>query len=116
MTDQAIENYGMDLEEGDVALEHAVADKTYVMVAIFLAVMTALEVLASYTEDQLGPFYDWALIIMMSIKFFTVAYFFMHLKFDHALCKKVFFFGLSVAAIVYCAMLMTFRYFAPGFR
>ena len=114
MTDQSIENLGA--EHGDFALEHAVSDKTYVMVAIFLAVMTGLEVLCSYTEDQLGPFYDWALIVLMTIKFLTVALFFMHLKFDHAMCKKVFFFGLGIAVIVYCMMLGTFHFFAPHFR
>lgn len=116
MTDHSIQDLEGGPDEGDYALEHAVADKTYVLVAIFLAGMTALEVLCSYTEDQLGPAYDWVLVFLMSVKFFTVALFFMHLKFDHAMCKKVFFFGLSVAAIVYCAMLSTFHYWAPGFR
>ncbi len=102
--------------EGDPALEHGPADRTYVMVAVFLAIMTALEVAVSYTKEQLGPFHDWALIILMVIKFICVCLYFMHLKFDHAMCQRVFFFGLGVAVLVYCGMLATFQFWAPGFR
>ncbi len=116
MSDQTISHYEQGVTEGDYALEHAVADKTYVLVAVFLAVMTGLEVLVSYTKEALGPFHDWALIILMAIKFICVCLYFMHLKFDHAMCKRVFFFGLSVAVLVYCGMLGTFQYWASGFR
>lgn len=116
MSDHTVENYELDVDEGDYALEHQVADKTYVMVAIFLAVMTALEVIASYTKDQLGPFHDWVLIALMLIKFVCVAMYFMHLKFDHALCRKIFFFGVIVAGLIYCGMLSTFQFWASGFR
>lgn len=116
MTDYSIQNYEAGVDEGDYALEHQVQDKAYVLVALFLAVMTGLEVLCSYTEDQLGRAYVWALLVLMVIKFFMVALFFMHLRFDHAMCKRVFFFGLGVAVVVYCGMLATFGYWAPGFR
>lgn len=108
MTDYSIENYETGINEGDSALEHQVADKTYVMVALILAVMTAIEVACSYTEDQLGRAYVWTLVVLMIVKFVLVAQFFMHLRFDHAMCKRVFFFGLGVAVVVYCGMLGTF--------
>ena len=100
----------------DPALTHGASDQTYVMVAIFLAVMTAMEVICSYTENRLGPFYDWVLITLMAIKFFTVALYFMHLRYDRALCRRVFFFGLGLASSVYVLALATFNYWAPGFR
>lgn len=95
---------------------HASSDKTYVMVAIFLAAMTSLEVGASYGESSLGALYVPVLLIMMVIKFFTVAYYFMHLKNDPAMCKRVFFFGLSVAVIIYVSALSTLHFWASGFR
>ncbi len=116
MTDQSIENYEAGIDEGDYALEHQVQDKTYVVIAVILAVMTAIEVAFSYTEDQLGVVYVWGLVALMIIKFFMVAMFFMHLKFDHAMARRVFFFGLGVAVVVYCGMLATFGYWASGFR
>jgi cytochrome c oxidase subunit 4 len=95
---------------------HGASDRVYVMVALFLAVMTALEVACSYTESSLGPFYVWVLLVVMAIKFFTVALFFMHLRYDPRMCKIVFFFGLTVATVIYIGALSTFHYWAPGFR
>lgn len=102
--------------EADPALEHGASDRTYVNVAIFLAVMTALEVAVSYTKDQLGPAHDPLLLGLMAIKFVCVVLYFMHLKYDPAMCKRVFYSGLGVATLVYIAMLATFHYWAPGFR
>lgn len=115
MTDHSIENFEAGIDEGDYALEHQVADKTYVLVALFLGAMTGLEVLAAYTRDQLGKGYVWVLIALMGIKLYFATTFFMHLKFDHAACKVIFFFAFFVAAIIYCLMLATFGYWAPGF-
>ncbi len=100
----------------DPALEHGSSDRTYVMVAIFLAVMTALEVSVSYTKDALGPFHDWLLIVLMAIKFFVVCFYFMHLKNDPKMCQRVFFFGLGIASVVYVMMLGTFHFWATGYR
>ena len=47
---------------------------------------------------------------MMFIKFGTVILYFMHLKFDNPLFKRVFLFGLFLAVIVFCIMLTTFNY------
>lgn len=116
MSDQTIEHYTPGVADGDAAVEHGASDKTYVMVALFLAVMTALEVITSYTKEQLGPFHDWVLLALMAIKFVCVALYFMHLKFDYHLCKKIFFFGVCVAGLIYAGMLSTFQFWAPGFR
>ena len=49
-----------------------------------------------------------ALITMMAVKFVLVAYYFMHLKFDTTLLRRIFFFGLGLAVVVYLVMLSTF--------
>ncbi|MBS1847180.1 MAG: cytochrome C oxidase subunit IV family protein [Actinobacteria bacterium] len=116
MSDQTIPNYQHVADGGDAAVEHGASDRTYVMVALFLAVMTAFEVATSYTKKALGPFEDLVLLTLMAIKFVCVALYFMHLKYDQALCKRVFFFGVVVASLVYCGMLATFHYWAPHFR
>lgn len=95
---------------------HGASDRVYVMVALFLAVMTALEVACSYTESSLGALYVPVLLVIMAIKFFTVALFFMHLRYDPKMCRNVFFFGLAVASIVYVVALSTLHFWAPGFR
>ena len=83
----------------------------YVMVAIFLAVVTAAEVLAFYIEDQLGSLVAPLLLIMMVVKFAVVAMWFMHLKFDSKLFTSFFVSGIVLAVGVYIAALGTFQYF-----
>lgn len=77
-------------------------DRQYVMVALFLAAVTALEVSTYWVPE------DWpaapvvaSLIVMMVIKFAFVIGWFMHLKFDARLFRRVFVFGLVLAVAVY---------------
>ena len=95
---------------------HHTSDSQYVLVALFLAVMTAIEVLVSYHEKTLGAGYVWLLIALMVVKFGTVAWYFMHLKNDPKLCRRVFMFGLCVAVLIFCGMLSTLHFWAHGFR
>lgn len=112
MTDQ------MSIDERSDYLEtaHGSSDKLYVLIALFLAVMTAIEVAVSYAETTLGKVAVPLLLTLMVIKFFSVAWYFMHLKNDPKMARRVFAFGLSVAVIIFTVMLSTFRYWAPGFR
>jgi cytochrome c oxidase subunit IV len=48
-----------------------------------------------------------ALIPMMIIKFGIVCAYFMHLRFDNPLFRRVFVFGLILAVVVYVAILLT---------
>lgn len=88
--------------------EHA-SDRQYVVIAIILAVITAAEVAASYLD--LGAFFIPLLLIMMSLKFFIVASFFMHLRFDNKIFSWMFYFGLALALAVYIGTLLTFQFF-----
>ena len=85
------------------------SDLMYVKVAVFLAVVTALEVATYFFEPETHQLLL-ILVPMMIIKFGTVILYFMHLKYDNPLFKRVFLFGLILAVIVFFIMLTTFNY------
>jgi cytochrome c oxidase subunit 4 len=87
------------------------SDVKYVVIAIILAVLTGFEVLASALEDDLGDgLLIGSLMVMMVVKFFIVAAYFMHLKFDNPLYTKFFVAGLVLATAVYITMLSAFAF------
>ncbi len=88
---------------------HDVSDRQYIVIALLLAVLTALEVAS--TEIGLGSFLIPALLIMMALKFFIVVSYFMHLKFDNKLFSFMFYLGLFGAVVLYTAVLATFHFF-----
>src|SRR3954466_7102989 len=92
--------------------------RTYVMVALILAALTALEVSTYYIPDALGGKGSFAitalLLALMAIKFVMVVYFFMHLKYDKKFLTVAFYSGLILAVLVYVAVLTTFRFWGPG--
>lgn len=91
---------------------HGLSDFGYVKVAIFLAVLTALEVSTYYFD--FCPFFIPLLLILMVIKFVTVALYFMHLKFDKKLYSYMFYAGLVLALGVYIGALATFQFFVTS--
>ncbi|MCY3850604.1 MAG: cytochrome C oxidase subunit IV family protein [Acidimicrobiaceae bacterium] len=101
----------------DGAREHSEhehpSDWDYVKIALILAVITAVEVF-TYFESV----YDWgsllipSLLIMMVVKFWLVATWFMHLKFDNPIFSKMFVGGLLLAVGVYVAALAAFEFWA----
>ncbi len=88
--------------------EHGLSDNRYIVIAVILAVITAAEVAASYVD--LGPAFIPLLLGMMVLKFFIVASFFMHLKFDNPIFTWLFYTGLVLAVLVYAAALTTFQF------
>ncbi len=97
---------GHDGEHGE---HDHLTDNKYIVIAAILAVITAGEVAASYID--LGPVFIPLLLTMMAIKFFVVASFFMHLRFDNRIFTWLFYSGLLLALAVYVAALLTFRFF-----
>jgi len=90
-------------------------DLQYVKIAAFLAVLTALEVGTYFWEDIFGSKPSTLALVltlfpMMFIKFGTVILYFMHLKYDNPLFKRVFLFGLVLATIVYMIALFAFEF------
>jgi cytochrome c oxidase subunit 4 len=53
-------------------------------------------------------------MLLMAVKFWTVAYFFMHLKFDKPILTRVFYAGVILAFAVYVAVLTMFKVWYPG--
>ena len=87
------------------------SDGKYIQIALILAVITAAEVATFYVEDSLGSALIPILLVMMVVKFFIVAAWFMHLRFDSNLFTRVFVSGLFLATGVYIAFLTTFEFF-----
>jgi cytochrome c oxidase subunit 4 len=96
------------VDHGDHA-EHAHGTKYYVVIALILAAITALET-STYWID-FGPLFMPLLLGLMAIKFFMVLLFFMHLKDDAKWFSGLFYAGLVLAVLVYLAALLTFRSF-----
>lgn len=84
--------------------------RTYVTIAVILTIITAIEV-AIYYIDALAPALVYMLLTLSAIKFTLVAGFYMHLKFDPPLFRRLFVFGLTVALAVVSSFLVLFNRF-----
>lgn len=92
------------------AHEHP-SDRSYVMIALVLAVLTAVEIFLFVIEDDIAATINkLALIGLMIIKFYIVGAYFMHLKFDNPLLTQLFVAGLVLAVVVYFIMLSAFEF------
>ena len=96
----------------DTHQEHGLSDLGYVKIAIALAIVTAIEVALSYTQDQLGAVFLPLLLILMGVKFFSVVLYFMHLKFDNRLFSLMFYIGIVLAVGCYCVALASMHFFS----
>ena len=69
----------------------------YVQIALLLAVITGVEIIAVYL-----PFAKWlivtSLVVLSTVKFMFVIFYFMHLRWDKPFCTILFFIGLVLAA------------------
>ncbi|MFZ8900066.1 MAG: cytochrome C oxidase subunit IV family protein [Ilumatobacteraceae bacterium] len=88
---------------------HGASDKQYVVIALVLAVLTAIEVSTYYVD--FGPLFMPTLFVLMIVKFVIVVSYFMHLKFDNKLFSYLFYSGLILAVSVYAGALATFKFF-----
>ena len=89
--------------------QYGLSDKQYIVIALILAALTAIEVSTYYVD--FGPFFMPVLLILMVIKFVIVVSYFMHLKFDNKIFSYLFYAGLLLAIVVYCGFLATFKFF-----
>jgi cytochrome c oxidase subunit IV len=96
------------LPEEDVA--HP-GPRQYVMVAVVLAVLTGLEVALFYLDFLPSPAVVASLLILMTLKFALVVLWFMHLRFDSGIYKRLFVAGLALALSVFLIVLVTFGVF-----
>src|SRR3954465_6991945 len=85
------------------------ASKFYIFVgiAMILAVITGIEIILVYL-----PVAKWlvttALVILSTVKFMFVIFFFMHLRWDKLFCTILFFIGLVLAGGTMAALLALF--------
>ena len=104
--------------ESDAADEHHddeghahPSDWAYAKIAVVLAVITAVEVFTYFrTVLDWGAFLVPSLIFMMVVKFYLVATWFMHLRFDSKLFGRMFTAGLTLAVGVYLVTLTVFEF------
>ena len=83
----------------------------YVRIAVVLAIATAAEVGLYYITALPDPVYVALLFFFMIVKFSLVALWFMHLKFDSRIFRRLFVTGILLAAAVYVIVLLTFGVF-----
>lgn len=88
-------------------LGHHPGPRQYVNVAIILALITAVEVAIFYIE-ALDVILVPALIALSLVKFALVVLWFMHLKFDSPLFKRLFVTGVILALFVFAVVLVIF--------
>ncbi len=94
---------------------HDDAPLQYVLIAVALVVITALEVALFYIEKN-NPALSKAaivipLLVLAGLKFVIVVQHYMHLKHDHPIFKRYFVLGLSGAFVLYLIVLSSLRIF-----
>src|ERR1700741_1237332 len=79
----------------------------YVQIAMLLAVITGVEIIGVYL-----PFAKWfvvtMLVVLSTVKFMFVIFYFMHLRWDKPFCTILFFIGLVLAGGTMWALLTLF--------
>ncbi len=82
--------------------------KTYTLIAVILAILTAAEVAVFYIpalEAALAPI----LLVLSAGKFALVVMFYMHLKFDSRIFSGVFLAPFSLATVVIIGLFLLFK-------
>ncbi len=79
----------------------------YIQIAMILAVITGIEVVLIYL-----PIAKWlvvtTLIVLSTVKFMFVIFYFMHLRWDKVFCTILFFIGLVLASFTMYALMELF--------
>jgi cytochrome c oxidase subunit 4 len=109
----------VDTEPGAEAQLHPAehdhpSEKQYYVVALILAVVTALEVAAYYITGLSDDVLVILLAIFAIVKFVMVVLYFMHLKFDSPVFRRLFMAGMGLAIAVYIATLAAMHFFTGG--
>lgn len=126
-TDEAAEGDGEDTSLTDAVAdkavdlgvepeEHAHPDPSaYVGIAVILAIATAVEIALFYLEEDLSStIITVSLLVLMVIKFFLVALWFMHLRFEARIFRHMFYGGAVLAVVAYGVVLAASHVFPVG--
>ncbi len=85
--------------------------KTYINVAIVLAIITGVEVATLYVPGIPNTVLVISLLLMSAVKFYLVVGFFMHLKYDHQIMRALFVGPLIIAVAIILAVMALFSAF-----
>lgn len=96
--------------------EHAHPNPSaYVGIAVILAIATAVEIALYYLEEDLSSaLITVSLLVLMVIKFFLVALWFMHLRFEARIFRHLFYGGAVLAVVAYSVVLAASHVFPVG--
>lgn len=78
------------------------SQRTYIQIAIFLAIVTGIEV-AIYYVEAISDFLVPILLVLSALKFILVVGYFMHLKFDTKMLMWIFTAAMILSVAVYIA-------------
>ena len=87
---------------------HHPSPRQYVMIAIVLVVLTAIEIAVSYIDTEHTNLIIIALFAMGAAKFFLVAGWYMHMRLDQPFFRRVFVLGMIGAGIIYSIVILVF--------
>jgi cytochrome c oxidase subunit 4 len=89
--------------------DHHPGPRQYVLIAVVLVILTAVEVATSSLEGHVNSnLLIVALAVMAAVKFFLVAAWYMHMKQDSSVFRRLFITGLVLASVVYGILLLFF--------
>jgi len=83
--------------------------REYIQIGVILTVLTAIEV-GLYYVDPAPVIAIPALLALTALKFILVVFWFMHLRFDTPLFRRLFFTGTILATIIYGIVAATFYF------
>ena len=87
--------------------------RQYVLIAVVLVIITGLEVGASSLEGDINDNLIILLLgVMAAIKFFLVVAWYMHLRTDLKIFRRMFITGLLLATVVYMVALTTLHFWS----
>lgn len=101
--------------EVDKTVHDHPSDLKYVKVAAILAAITALEVASYFWKDATTATLVIVLFPMMIAKFAIVTGYFMHLRYDNPIFRRVFVFGLMLATAVFMIVFFAFDFFDDSY-
>jgi caa(3)-type oxidase subunit IV len=85
----------------------------YVMIAIALVIVTALEIAVSYLEGDIpDSLIIVLLMVMMVVKFAAVAAWYMHLRTDKPIFQRFFILGVIAPIVLYAVVLASLDVFS----
>jgi cytochrome c oxidase subunit IV len=87
-------------------------DAKYIKIAVILAGITAVEVGIYYVKSGLGDGFAPLLLALAAIKFFIVGSYFMHLRFDNRVLRRLFVTGIVLACIIYALVFLLLGVFS----